>query len=149
MTPSEFFNRLLTSIFEIHPIHSMTVHFPIALTAVALLFLLLALWQRSEALERAAFFNITLAAISTVVASVTGMRDNLVRFEGEAPLAGVKVFLGVSLLILTVVIAVSRWRKAELLWTPSTMALYVLGFAASFGLAATLGFLGGVILYGF
>ena len=83
------------------------------------------------------------------IASLTGVRDNLVRFEGEAPLAGVKVFLGVSLIVLLAVIVVSRWRKPEILWTPVTMILYLLGFAGSFALAAALGFLGGVILYGF
>ena len=149
MTPSEFFNRFFTAIFETHPIHSMTVHFPIALTAVALLFLVLALWRRSEGLERAAFYNITLAALFSVIASLTGVRDNLVRFEGEAPLAGVKVFLGVSLIVLLAVIVFSRWRKPDILWTPATMILYLLGFAGGFALAATLGFLGGVILYGF
>lgn len=127
----------------------MTVHFPIALTAAGLLFLLLALWRRSEGLERAAFYNITLAAISAVLAALTGVRDNLVRFEGEAPLAGVKVFLGVTLIVLLAVIVVSRWRKPDILWTPATMILYLLGFGASFALAVTLGFLGGVILYGF
>ena len=149
MTPSEFIDRFFTAIFETHPIHSMTVHFPIALTAAALLFLVLALWRRSDGLERAAFYNITLAALFSIIASLTGVRDNLVRFEGEAPLAGVKFFLGVSLIVLLAVIVFSRWRKPDILWTPTTMILYLLGFAASFALAATLGFLGGVILYGF
>jgi uncharacterized membrane protein len=149
MTPSDFFLRLFTALTETHPLHSMTVHFPIALTGVAFFFLILALWQRSEALERAAFFNISLAALSTIVAALTGMYDNVTRFDGEAPLVGVKIFLGASLFILTTVLAVSRRRRAELLWTPSTMVLYLLGFGGSFGLSVTLGFLGGVILYGF
>jgi uncharacterized membrane protein len=149
MSPSEFITRLITALIDVHPLHSMTVHFPIALTGVATLFLILALWQRSEALERAAFFNMTLASVATIVAAITGVRDNLVRFEGDAPLASVKVFLGISLFVLTAIIAFSRWRQAELLWKPSTMVLYLLGFAGSFALAATLGFLGGVILYGF
>ena len=149
MTITEFITRFFTAITETHPLHSMTVHFPIALTGVALLFLILALWRRSEALERAAFFNMTLASVATIVAAVTGVRDNLVRFEGEAPLASVKIFLGISLFVLTAIIAISRWRQTELLWRPSTMVLYLLGFAGSFALATTLAFLGGVILYGF
>ena len=149
MTITEFITRFFTAITETHPLHSMTVHFPIALTGVALLFLILALWRRSEALERAAFFNMTLASVATIVAAVTGVRDNLVRFEGEAPLASVKIFLGISLFVLTATIAISRWRQMELLWRPSTMVLYLLGFAGSFALATTLAFLGGVILYGF
>ena len=140
--------RLINTLVNVHPMHSMVVHFPIALTGAALLFLALALWRRDETLERAAFFNITLSAISTIVAGVTGYRDNIVRFEGDAPLVNVKIFLAITLLVLTTVIAVSRWRNPQVLWKPSTMVLYALGFVGSFGLALTLGFLGGVILYG-
>jgi len=149
MSITDFITRFFSAITETHPLHSMTVHFPIALSGVALLFLVVALWRRSEALERAAFFNIALASLTTIIAAVTGVRDYLVRFEGEAPLANVKVFLGISLFVLTAVITVSRWRQSELLWKPSTMILYLLGFAGSFALAVSLGFLGGVILYGF
>jgi len=144
----DFITRISNTIFDVHPLHTPTTHFPIALTGAALLFLVLALWRRSEALEHAAFFNITLAAISTVFAGFTGVRDNLVRFDGEAPLASVKIFLAITLLLVTIVTAVSRWRKPEILWTPSTMVIYVSAFIASFILAAGLGFIGGVILYG-
>jgi uncharacterized membrane protein len=126
----------------------MTVHFPIALTGTSLLLLLLALLRRNEALERAAFYNITLSAISTIVAGLTGYRDHIVRFEGEAPLVNVKIYLAITLLVLTTVIALSRWRNPEILWKPSTVVMYVSGFFGSFLLAITLGFLGGVILYG-
>ena len=144
-----FIARLIDTLLNVHPIHSMTVHFPIALTGTALLFLVLALWRRDETLERAAFFNITLSTLSVVVAGVTGYRDYIVRFEGDAPLVNVKIFLAISLLVLTTVIAISRWRNPEVLWKPSTMLLYLSGFAGSFALAITLGFIGGVILYGF
>jgi len=144
MDPARIFN----AIFNIHPWHSTVVHFPIGLTGASVLFIVLALWRKNESLEHAAFFTITLAAISTVVAGITGMRDNIVRFDGAAPLVGVKIFLAVTLLILTTVTAVVRWRQKEILWQPVTTVLYVAAFLASFGLAVTLGFLGGVILYG-
>jgi uncharacterized membrane protein len=144
MDPARIFNAIL----NIHPWHSTVVHFPIGLTGAALLFILLALWRRNESLEHAAFFTITLAAISTVVAGAAGIRDNIVRFDGAAPLVGVKIFLAVTLLILTTVTAVVRWRQKEILWQPVTTVLYVAAFLASFGLSITLGFLGGVILYG-
>ena len=142
---TNFFNL----IFEVHPLHTPTTHFPIALTGAALLFLLLALWRKNESLEHAAFYTITLAAISTIVAGFTGVRDNLVRFEGEAPMANVKIFLGITLFIITAVVAIARWRKPEVLWTPSTMVLYTSAFAISFLIAGVLGFIGGGILYGF
>jgi uncharacterized membrane protein len=67
----DFMTRFLNVIFDVHPLHVPTTHFPIALTGVALFFLVLALWRKSEALERAAFYNITLAAISTLVAGLS------------------------------------------------------------------------------
>jgi uncharacterized membrane protein len=141
-------NQIINAIVNIHPWHSMTVHFPIGLTGAAFLFILLARWRRNASLEHAAFFVIALAAISTIVAAITGLRDNQVRFEGTAPFVTVKIFLGITLFLLTTIIAVTRWRKREVLWSPATTVLYLAGFAGSFLLAITLGFLGGVILYG-
>jgi uncharacterized membrane protein len=145
----DFFDRLITALTELHPIHSMTVHFPLALTGTALLFLVLALWRRNESLEQASFLNMTLAAISTVVAGFTGYRDYLVRFEGDAPYTSAKIFLAITLFLLTSAIVISRWRKADIVWQPSTTVLYVSAFIGSFAIASVLGFLGGAILYGF
>ena len=141
--------QLITTIFETHPWHVPTVHFPIALTGTSLFFLILALWQRNEFLEKAAFYNMALAAASTIVAGITGYRDYIVRFEGDMPYSSLKIFLAITLLALTIIIVISRWRRPELLWKPSTMILYLLAFTGSFGLATALGFFGGVILYGF
>ena len=132
-----------------HPLHTLMVHFPIALTAVAALFIVLALWRRSEPLENAAFFNLALAAVSTIVAGITGYRDNVIRFNGAAPMVNLKIFMASSLLILTTVTCVVRWRQRQILWTPTTMVLYLAAFGGCFALAATLGFIGGVIVYGF
>jgi uncharacterized membrane protein len=145
----DFFDRLITALTELHPIHSMTVHFPLALTGTALLFLVLALWRRNESLEQASFLNMTLAAISTVVAGFTGYRDYLVRFEGDAPYTSAKIFLAITLFLLTSATVISRWRKADIVWQPSTTVLYVSAFIGSFAIASVLGFLGGAILYGF
>jgi uncharacterized membrane protein len=141
-------NQIINAIVNIHPWHSMVVHFPIGLTGGALLFILLARWRRNESLEHAAFYLIALAAVSTVVAAATGIRDNAVRFDGAAPYVPVKIALGVTLFLLTTTVAVTRWRKREVLWNPATTILYLAGFAGSFLLAITLGFIGGVILYG-
>ncbi len=140
--------QIVNAIVNIHPWHSMFVHFPIGLTGAAFLFIVLARWRRNESLEHAAFFVIALAAVSTVVAGATGIRDDLVRFEGTAPFAPVKIFLGSTLFVLTTTLAVTRWRRREVLWNPMTTVLYLAGFAGSFLLAITLAFIGGVILYG-
>ena len=93
----EILERILNALFVLHPLHSMIVHFPIALTAVGLLFVVLARWRREEMLEQMAFYNIALVAISTLLAGLTGLRDNTVRFSGAAPNVNVKIFLAISL----------------------------------------------------
>lgn len=144
----ELINRILYNLFEVHPLHTMVVHFPIALTGAALFFVLVALFRRSELLEQAAFANIALASISTIAAGITGMRDNMDIYEGTAPNAGAKIVLAIALFIVTALLTFIRWRKPDVFYS-SGWVLYVAGFFLSFVLAATLGFLGGVILYGF
>ena len=141
--------RFFNAFFVLHPLHSMTVHFPVALTATSLFFIILALIKQSEILEKVAFFNLSLSAIGTFVAGISGIRDNLIRFDGDAQNANIKIFLALTLFLLTSITTFMRWRKKEILWTPSTMAIVLVAFLLSFLLAATLGFLGGVILYGF
>lgn len=140
--------QIINAILNVHPLHSPIVHFPIGLTGGALVFIVLARWRRNESMEHAAFYMIALAAISTIAAGVTGMRDNLVRFEGNAPLVLPKIIMAITLFSLTTVTAVSRWRNREVLWSPRTTLLYMGAFAGSFIIAITLGFMGGVILYG-
>ncbi len=145
----DFFSRLITALTVTHPLHPMIVHFPIALTGAAAFFILLALWKRSAMLEQAAFANIALASVSTLVAAVTGMMDNISNYDGAAPNASVKIILASLLLILTSAAAILRLRNPNLFETPSSKPWYVAAYFTSFGLAAALGFLGGVILYGF
>lgn len=145
----DFFNRLITALTVTHPLHPMIVHFPIALTGAAAFFILLALWKRSAMLEQAAFANIALASVSTLAAAVTGMMDNISNYDGAAPNASIKIALATLLLILTSATAILRARNSNLFETPSSKPWYVAAYFVSFGLAAVLGFLGGVILYGF
>ena len=144
----DFIERLIYALTQLHPTHPMIVHFPIALTGAAFLFILLAYWRKNESLEQAAFANIVLAAISTVVAGVTGIIDNASNYEGEAPNAGAKIILAVTLLILTTGISIIRFRTPEL-FQKTNRILYISSYGLSFAIAVTLAFLGGVILYGF
>jgi uncharacterized membrane protein len=143
----EFLDRLITALTETHPIHPMVVHFPIGLTGAAFLFILLALWKNKDFFEQAAFANIALATIGTLAAGLTGLYDNQINYVGEAPNAGLKMNLAIVLLVLTTVTTIARWRNPDLF--EKSKALYVGAYFVSFGLALTLAFLGGVILYGF
>ncbi|MGC1374707.1 MAG: DUF2231 domain-containing protein, partial [Anaerolineales bacterium] len=146
----DFISKIINDLLYVHPFHTLIVHFPIALTASALFFILLALWRRSDAIEQVAFANISLAAVSTLAAGITGMIDNIRFYDGAAPNVGVKITLAIILLLVTTAMAIARWRNVELFHAPgSKKALYISGYVLSFVLAGVLGFLGGVIVYGF
>jgi uncharacterized membrane protein len=144
----EFFNRLIVALTELHPAHPMIVHFPIALTGAAFLFILLAYWKKNLAFEQAAFFNIVLAAISTIAAGITGYIDNINNYVGEAPNASTKIFLAITLFLLTTGTSIARYRNPEI-FTKGNRALYITSYGVSFAISIVLAFLGGVILYGF
>jgi len=144
----DFFNRLFVALTELHPTHPMIVHFPIALTGAAFLFVLLAWWRNNDSLEQAAFANIVLASISTIVAGITGFIDNIDNYEGEAPNAGAKIILALVLFLLTTGISIVRYRKPNLFQTANRL-IYVSLYGLSFAIAIVLAFLGGIILYGF
>ncbi|GAB4466471.1 MAG: hypothetical protein Kow0070_29450 [Anaerolineales bacterium] len=144
----DFLNRLITALTEVHPTHPMFVHFPIALTGAAFLFILLAWWRNSAALEQAAFANIALAAVSTIAAGVTGYMDNLKNYLGDAPNAGAKMLLASALFLLTTGISLYRYRNPHTFQTGRRL-LYAGAYGLSFAIALVLAFLGGVILYGF
>ena len=110
----EFIDRLIHALTQVHPTHPMIVHFPIALTGAAFLFILLAYWKKSAALEQTAFANIVLASISTIVAGFTGAMDNIKNYEGTAPNASTKIVLAISLFILTATISIVRYRNPDL-----------------------------------
>ena len=144
----DFFNRLFIALTELHPTHPMFVHFPIALTGAAFLFILLAYWKNNAPLEHAAFANIVLAAISTVVAGITGYLDNINNYVGKAPNATAKIILATILFLLTTGISIVRYRNPEM-FQKSNRVLYIASYGFSFAIALVLAFLGGVILYGF
>lgn len=144
----EFINRLIHALTELHPTHPMVVHFPIALTGAAFLFILLAYWRKNASLEQTAFANIVLASLGTVAAGITGYMDNIKNYIGDAPNAGTKIILATLLFVLTAGISIVRYRNPDLFWKGNRF-LYIASYGLSFAIALVLAFLGGVILYGF
>ena len=144
----DFINRVIHDLTSVYPIHPMFVHFPIALTGAAFLFILLAFWRKSILLEQVAFANIVLACVAIVVAAPIGYLDNLKTYSGAAPNAMWKVTLAIILFILTVSISIIRSRNPDLLWKGNRF-LYMASLGVSFAITIVLGFLGSIILYGF
>jgi uncharacterized membrane protein len=145
----EFLERVVNAMVNLHPWHSLMVHFPTAFATVGVSCLLFALWRRNELFERFAFFCMAVTAAGTALSGLAGLRDNAVHFDGGAPYLNVKIFLGVSLLLLSAASAIARWRRPDLLWSPSTRILYLAAHVGAFLLATVLGFVGGSIVYGF
>ena len=141
--------RIFHDLIHVYPQHPMVVHFPIALTGAALFFFLLALWRHSEILEKVAFANISLAAASTIVAAAFGIYENVVSYDGKAPTHTAKIFLACALFAVSSATAVVRWKQKDSFRNKVHKAFYVAAYFISFTLAAVLGFLGGVIIYGF
>jgi uncharacterized membrane protein len=144
----DLLQKIIHAITQVHPPHPIFVHFPIALTGAALFFIILALWRKSETLEKVAFANISLACLSTIFAAIMGIRDNLVLYNGAAINHTAKIILAVTLFLLTLAAALARWRNAKLFHAKTARTLYVLAYFVSFAIAIVLGFLGGVIIYG-
>jgi len=144
----DFIDRLINALTETHPIHPMLVHFPIALTGAGALFILIAAWKKNSALEQAAFANITLAFLGALAAAFTGIRSNIETYEGAAPNAMWKITLATFLILISGATSYVRWRNPNLFESKSRL-IYIAAHLISFGLALTLAFLGGVILYGF
>lgn len=141
--------RIVHALTVLHPPHALFVHFPIALTGAALFFILLALWKGGKILEQVAFADLSLAVVSIFVCAIFGIRDNIVFYQGGAPNHVAKIVLASTLFVITGITTIARWRNIDLFYNKSTRLLYIASYFVSFAIASVLGFLGGIILFGF
>ncbi len=140
--------EIIHALLVVQPPHPLFVHFPIALISAALFFLLVAVWRKSDLFEKIAFADISLAAVSIIVAAFFGIRDNAVIFKGGAPNHIAKIVIASTLFILTGAIAILRWRNPDLFHS-RFKGMYIAAHVVAFLLVAVQGFLGGIIVYGF
>ena len=128
-----------------HAQHVVLIHFPIALFITAAVFDLIAQWTKRRGLADAAYYNLLVAAVSTVPVLATGLLAWRFQLEGQK-LKGILLLHLVLACVSTVMIWLVWWahfrvrRRAEAL--PNyCLALEVLGV----GLIALTGHLGGFL----
>lgn len=143
----ELIQKIIYALTELHPLHSLLVHFPIALTTTGFFFILLATMRKSDLLEKVAFANLNLAVLSTLAAGAAGIADNLKFYNGGAANHTAKIILASTLFVLSLVTVIIRWKKPDLFHSRGK-AIYIVMYFVFFAIAAVLGFLGGVIVYG-
>jgi uncharacterized membrane protein len=131
-----------------HPNHPRLIHFPVALSYLGVLVVLLAWLRRDAFFERVAFYTILLLTLSILPAGITGMIENQAYYAGNAPNAVLKVTLAGLLLVVAAGATLWRWRKPDIMNGTLSKYLYVLAFIVCAGLTTLLGALGGIIVWG-
>jgi uncharacterized membrane protein len=128
-----------------HAQHVVLIHFPIALFITAVAFDLVGQWTKRHGLAEAAYYNLLMAAISTVPVLATGLLAWRFQLEGQK-LKGILLLHLVLACVSTAMIWAVGWvhfrarRRAEAL--PNyRLALEVLGVV----LIALTGHLGGFL----
>jgi uncharacterized membrane protein len=76
---------LKTAFLAKHAQHVVLIHFPIALFITAVVFDLNAQWTKRRSLADAAYYNLLVAAISTVPVLATGLLAWQFQLEGQKP----------------------------------------------------------------
>jgi uncharacterized membrane protein len=136
---------LKTALLAKHAQHVVLIHFPIALFIAAVGFDLIAQWTKRRGLADAAYYNLFVAAISTVPVLATGILAWQFQLEGQK-LKGILLLHLVLACASSVVIWLVWWvhfrarRRAEAL-PGYRLAVELLGI----GLVALTGHLGGFL----
>jgi uncharacterized membrane protein len=128
-----------------HAQHVVLIHFPIALFIAGVAFDLFAQWTKQRGLAHAAYYNLLMAAISTVPALATGLLAWQFQLEGQK-LKGILLLHLVLACASTVMIWVVSWVHVR----ARRRAVFLPGyrFALEFiavGLVALTGHLGGFL----
>jgi len=136
---------LKSILFARHAQHVVLIHFPIALFLVSVAFDFAAQWKRSAVLAAVSYYNLTVAALSSIPVVVTGLMAWRWQLEGQK-LKGTLLLHLVLGLASTVLIWLVWWlhlrgRKPERTLSSYRFPLEVLAVAV----VALTGHLGGFL----
>ena len=136
---------LKTALLAKHAQHVVLIHFPIALFITAVVFDLTAQWTKRPSLAHAAYYNLLVAAISTVPVLATGLLAWQFQLEGQK-LKGILLLHLILACISTAMIWLVWWVHFRA--RRRTVLLPGYRFAVEFlavGLVALTGHLGGFL----
>jgi uncharacterized membrane protein len=135
---------LKTALFARHAQHVVLIHFPIALFIAAVTFDLIAHWTKRRGLADAAYYNLLVAAVSTVPVLATGILAWRFQLAGER-LKGILLLHLVLACVSSIMIWLVWWlhfRARRATFLPSyRLAIEFLAAAA----VALTGYLGGFL----
>jgi uncharacterized membrane protein len=143
---------LKTAVLAKHAQHVVLIHFPIALFITAVVFDFIAHWTKRRSLAHAAYYNLLVAAISTIPVLATGLLAWQFQLEGQK-LKGILllhlVLACVSSALMWVVWWVHFRSRRRTVYLPSYLLTIELLAVALVALTGHLGgFLSGVNLPG-
>lgn len=130
-----------------HAQHVVLIHFPIALFIAAVAFDYSAQWTKSQALAAAAYFNLLLAALSTIPVLATGLVAWQWALEGQH-LAGILLMhlvVGIASSVLIWYVCWMHWRGRQTSAAASLPAYRLPLEAIGVLLVALTGHLGGFL----
>lgn len=131
-----------------HPLHPMTIHFPIALYLLGVLLTLGYLWRRQPDYERFAYWSFLLSWLAVVVASIAGLFDQnqLELDDPRQAQVNPHITAAVSLLVINGLLVYMRLRWPTVL-NGSRRWLYLGLMLAGVVAVVTTGWLGGELVY--
>jgi uncharacterized membrane protein len=136
---------LKTAILAKHAQHVVLIHFPIALFIVAVVFDLVARWSKRRSLADAAYYNLLVAAISTVPVVATGVLAWQFQLEGQK-LKGILLLHLILAGVSTVMIWLVWWVHFRARGRTKVLPGYFLMIEClSVGIIALTGHLGGFL----
>jgi uncharacterized membrane protein len=136
---------LKTALLAKHAQHVVLIHFPIALFITAVVFDFIAHWTKRRSLEQAAYYNLLVAAISTVPVLATGLLAWQFQLEGQK-LKGVLLLHLVLACVSTTMIWLVWWVHFRARQRTVDLPSYRLAIEfLAIGLVALTGHLGGFL----